>query len=75
MALGMDARFDLRSARWFVAGIAGVNPNDGSIDAASWAEWIVDGDLGFKVDAREMPADWPTGFIPLGGPNPWGAGG
>jgi purine nucleoside permease len=70
MALGMDARFDLRRAYWLVAGIAGVNPNEGSIGSAAWAEWIIDGDLGFEVDAREMPADWPTGFIPLGKAQP-----
>jgi len=66
MALGMDPRFDLSKAYWLVAGIAGVNPNEGSIGSAAWAEWVVDGDLGFEIDAREIPADWPTGFIPLG---------
>jgi purine nucleoside permease len=71
MALGMDARFDLRRAYWLVAGIAGVNPNEGSIGSAAWPEFIVDGDLGFEVDAREMPADWPTGFIPLGKAQPY----
>jgi purine nucleoside permease len=71
MALGMDARFDLRRAYWLVAGIAGVNPNEASVGSAAWAEWIVDGDLGFEVDAREMPADWPTGFIPLGKAHPY----
>jgi purine nucleoside permease len=71
MALGMDARFDLRRAYWLVAGIAGVNPNEASIGSAAWAEWIVDGDLGFEVDAREMPDNWPTGFIPLGKAQPY----
>jgi purine nucleoside permease len=71
MALGMDPRFDLSKAYWLVAGIAGVNPNEGSIGSAAWAEWVVDGDLGFEIDAREMPADWPTGFIPLGRAQPY----
>ena len=71
MALGMDPRFDLGKAYWLVAGIAGVNPNEGSIGSAAWAEWVVDGDLGFEIDAREMPADWPTGFIPLGKAQPY----
>jgi purine nucleoside permease len=26
---------------------------------------VVDGDLGYEIDAREMPADWSTGYIPL----------
>jgi purine nucleoside permease len=66
MALGLDRRFDLSKAYWLVAGIAGVNPHEASIGSAAWAEWIVDGDLGFEIDAREMPAAWPTGFVPLG---------
>lgn len=65
MALGLDPRFDLSRSYWLVAGIAGVDPNDAPLGAAVWAEWIVDGDLGHEIDAREKPADWPTGYIPL----------
>lgn len=65
MALGLDPRFDLRHAYWLVAGIAGGDPADASLGSAVWAEWIVDGDLGHEIDARELPADWPTGFVPL----------
>jgi purine nucleoside permease len=36
-----------------------------SIGSAAWAEWVVDGDLGHEIDAREMPAGWSTGHIPL----------
>jgi purine nucleoside permease len=71
MALGMDGRFDLTRAYWLVAGIAGVNPNETSIGSAAWAEWVIDGDLGFEIDAREIPADWSTGFIPLGKMQPY----
>lgn len=66
MALGMDPRFDLTRAYWVVAGIAGVDPNDASTGSAAWAEYIVDGDLAYEIDAREIPDDWNTGFIPLG---------
>lgn len=65
MALGLDPRFDLTKAYWLVAGIAGVNPNDASLGSAVWAEWVVDGDLGHEIDAREVPPDWPTGYVPL----------
>ena len=65
MALGLDPRFDLRKAYWVVAGIAGIDPEDGSTGSAVWADWIVDGDLGHEIDAREIPADWETGYIPL----------
>jgi purine nucleoside permease len=65
MALGLDPRFDLSKSYWLVAGIAGIDPHDGPLGAAVWAEWVVDGDLGHEIDAREKPADWPTGYIPL----------
>jgi purine nucleoside permease len=65
MALGLDPRFDLRHAYWLVAGIAGGDPADTSLGSAAWAEWVVDGDLGHEIDARELPPDWPTGFVPL----------
>ena len=65
MALGLDPRFDLTKAYWVVAGIAGVDPEDASLGSAAWAEWVVDGDLGHEIDAREIPPDWPTGYIPL----------
>jgi purine nucleoside permease len=65
MALGLDPRFDLSHAYWLVAGIAGGNPDRVSLGSAAWARWVVDGDLGYEIDPREMPADWPTGYIPL----------
>jgi purine nucleoside permease len=71
MALGLDPRFDLRKAYWMVAGIAGVDPADASLGSAAWAEWVVDGDLGYEIDGREIPADWTTGFVPLGKSKPY----
>ncbi len=65
MALGMDERFDLTNAYWLVAGIAGIDPEDGSTGSAVWAKWVVDGDLGHEIDREEVPLDWETGYIPL----------
>src|SRR5207302_5351495 len=65
MALGLDPRFDLRRAYWVVAGIAGGDPADVSLGSAVWAEWVVDGDIGHEIDARESPSDWKTGYVPL----------
>ena len=64
-ALGSDPRFDLHESYWLIAGIAGIDPADGSLGSAAWAEWVVDGDLGHEIDAREIPADWKTGYVPL----------
>jgi purine nucleoside permease len=57
----------LSHAYWLIAGIAGASPERASLGSAVWANWVVDGDLGYEIDPREMPADaaWPTGMIPL----------
>ena len=65
MALGLDPRFDLSKAYWVVAGIAGINPDTGSVGSAAWAEWVVDRDLTHEVDAREIEPGWSTGLVPL----------
>jgi purine nucleoside permease len=44
-----------------------------SLGSAAWAEWLVDGDLGHEIDAREMPAGWSTGHIPLRKKSPYEA--
>ena len=71
MALGLDPRFDLRESYWLVAGIAGIDPADGSLGCAVWADCVVEGDLAHEIDAREMPASWPTGYVPLGETQPY----
>jgi purine nucleoside permease len=64
MALGLDPRFDLRNAYWILAGIAGINPDQASVGSAAWASHVVDGDLAYEIDGREIPANWSTGIVP-----------
>jgi purine nucleoside permease len=66
MALGLDPRFDFSKAYWLVAGIAGADPVDASLGSAIWSEWVVDGDLAYEIDGREIPPEWSTGYVPLG---------
>lgn len=65
MALGLDPRFDFGHAYWLIAGISGATPERASLGSAVWARWVVDGDLGYQIDSREMPQDWSTGYVPL----------
>jgi purine nucleoside permease len=65
MALGTDSRFDLSKAYWVVAGIGGGDPADVSLGSAVWADHVVDGDIAYELDARDIPRDWPTGYVPL----------
>jgi purine nucleoside permease len=73
MALGSDPRFDLSKAYWVVAGIAGVDPSAASVGSAAWANWVVNADLGFEVDARDMPRTWETGIVPFKRSTPFAA--
>ena len=70
MALGMDPRFDFSKAYWMIAGIAGADPADAALGDAIWAKWVIDGDLAYEIDAREIPDDWDYGFIALGAREP-----
>lgn len=65
MAIGLDPRFDFSKAYWIVAGIGGGDPADVSLGSAVWAEHVVDGDLAYEIDARQIPENWPTGYVPL----------
>ncbi len=65
MAVGLDPRFDFTHAYWLVAGIAGGCPDRVSLGSALWARWVVDADLAYEIDAREIPPDWTTGYLPL----------
>jgi len=65
MALGLDQRFDVSKAYWIIAGIGGGDPADVSVGSAVWADHVVDGDLAFEIDARQIPPSWPTGYVPL----------
>ena len=65
MALGLDPRFDFSKAYWIVAGIGGGDPNDVSLGSAVWAEHVIDGDLAYEIDARQIPQAWSTGYVPL----------
>jgi purine nucleoside permease len=71
MALGLDPRFDLSKAYWLIAGIAGADPAKATLGSAVWTDWVIDGDLGYEIDAREIPADWATGYVPLGKMKPY----
>ena len=71
MALGLDQRFDLTKSYWLIAGIAGIDPEDASIGSVAWSSYLVDGDLGFEIDSREIPEDWETGFFPLFSTGPY----
>lgn len=70
MALGADARFDLRRSYWLINGIAGVSPADGTLGDAFWTDFVINGDLAKEIDGREIPSNWSDGFLSLDGSSP-----
>lgn len=65
MGMGMDPRFDFSDSYWIIGGIAGIDPNDGSLGSAAWGRYVINGDWAHEIDAREMPEDWKTGYLPF----------
>jgi purine nucleoside permease len=70
MALGADPRFDLHNAHWLLNGIAGISPLDGTVGAAVWTDFVINGDLAKEIDPREIPSTWKDGFMSLDGESP-----
>jgi len=69
-ALGLDRKFDLSHSYWLISGIAGTSPVTGTIGDIVWTDFVVNGDVAHEIDAREIPADWPSGYFPAGKTRP-----
>ncbi|GAB7129011.1 purine nucleoside permease [Silvimonas sp. JCM 19000] len=63
MALTFSDRFDLRRTWFLIAGIAGIDPAQGTLGSAAWAKYLVDFGMQWELDAREKPDDWPSGML------------
>ncbi|PHV11393.1 purine nucleoside permease [Chitinimonas sp. BJB300] len=62
-ALVLSGRFDLSKSYFLIAGIAGIDPKQGTLGSATWSRYLVDYSIAWELDARDMPADWTTGYI------------
>lgn len=79
MAVVLSDRFDLAKTHFIIAGIAGVDPANGTLGSAAWADYVVDAGLTHRIDNREAPADWKSEIVELGAKAPgekpkWTAG-
>ena len=62
-ALVFNPKFDLRETYFLIAGIAGIDPTQGTLGSAAWARYLIDFGIAWELDAREIPADWSTGYL------------
>ncbi|KAI9060792.1 purine nucleoside permease [Trametes sanguinea] len=58
--------FDLTRTYFLIAGIAGINPKVGTLGSVTFARYAVQVGLQYEFDAREKPAEFPTGYVPQG---------
>lgn len=58
--------FDLRKTYFLISGIAGVNPKQATLNDVAFAKYAVQVALQYEIDARELPSDYGTGYIPQG---------
>ena len=63
MAVLYSGLFDLRQTYFLVAGIAGIDPQRGTIGSAAWARYVVDAGIAHEIDARELPHGWHDGYF------------
>ncbi len=70
MALAFSPRFDLRHTYFMVAGIAGIDPQQGTVGSAAWAKYLVDFGIQWEIDAREIPPGWNTGYLGINTKSP-----
>jgi purine nucleoside permease len=63
MAVLYSGAFDFRRTYFSVAGIAGIDPERGTIGSAAWARYLVDGGIAHEIDARELPHGWQDGYF------------
>ena len=70
MALVLSPQFDLSHTYFVVTGIAGIDPNLGTLGAAAWARYLVDFGLQQEFDVTEAPPQWQGGYVGIGAADP-----
>jgi len=69
-ALTFSSLFDFCETYFFIAGIAGVSPKVATLGSVTFARYAVQVALQYEFDARELPDNFSTGFVPQGSTNP-----
>ena len=56
--------FDLTSTYFLIAGIAGINPEQGTTGDVAFSRYAIQVALQYEFDAREKPENFSTGYFP-----------
>ncbi len=69
-ALTFSPYFSFRKTYFLIAGIAGVNPEVATLGSVTFARYAVQAALQYEFDAREIPSNFTTGYVPQGSTDP-----
>ncbi len=58
--------FDLKKTYFLIGGIAGINPKYGTLGDVAFSKYAVQVALQYEFDAREIPSNFTTGYVPQG---------
>lgn len=69
-ALTFSSLFDFSKTYFMIAGIAGVSPKVATLGSVTFARYAVQVALQYEFDAREIPENFTTGYVPQGSTSP-----
>ncbi|KAH8769453.1 purine nucleoside permease-domain-containing protein [Hyaloscypha sp. PMI_1271] len=65
-ALVHSPLFNLKSTYFLIGGIAGINPKYGTLADVAFSKYAIQVALQYEFDAREIPSNYTTGYVPQG---------
>ncbi|KAG0645691.1 Purine nucleoside permease [Hyphodiscus hymeniophilus] len=65
-ALMLSPLFDLKKTYFLIGGIAGINPKHGTLADVAFSKYAIQVALQYEFDAREIPENFTTGYVPQG---------
>ncbi|KAL6719622.1 hypothetical protein ACLMJK_001543 [Lecanora helva] len=69
-ALTFSNLFDFTKTYFLIAGIAGVSPKVATLGSVTFARYAIQVALQYEFDAREIPDNFTTGYVPQGSTDP-----
>ncbi|CAD6585289.1 MAG: hypothetical protein ASARMPREDX12_001960 [Alectoria sarmentosa] len=69
-ALTFSRLFDFTKTYFMIAGIAGVSPKVATLGSVTFAKYAISVELQYEFDAREIPTNFTTGYVPQGSTDP-----
>ncbi|KAL9124157.1 MAG: hypothetical protein Q9217_006485, partial [Psora testacea] len=69
-ALTFSPLFDFTKTYFLIAGISGISPKVATLGSVTFAKYAIQVALQYEFDAREVPANFSTGYVPQGSRDP-----